>query len=112
MRNIKDVVNRPDWQEIRAALVGTWKHEPVVSIGKLRVFLGVIQDAEDEKLRIVHNYLTGSGFRIGMISHDEINRLLDEVRKARKRILSFPLDFCPKVSYNYNEDKNKEDVNV
>ena len=79
MRNIKDVVNREDWQTLRRTFIGTWKKTPTDNVLKLRTFLGVITSPTDEKLRIVHNYLTDSGFRIGMISHSQITELLNEV---------------------------------
>ena len=85
MKDIREVVNRSDWQSLRVTFVGTWKYTPVENVKKLREFLGPIENGDEEKLRIVHNYLTGSGFRIGVISHPDIDTLLKEVRDARSR---------------------------
>lgn len=86
MKDIREVVNREDWQSLRRSFVGTWKHQPIENVKKLREFLGTVyNNSNPDKLRIVHNYLTGSGFRIGIISHPEIDRLLNEVRDERKR---------------------------
>lgn len=85
MRDIREVVNREDWQSLRKTFIGTWKISPIENVEKLRVFLGDISCTEEDKLRIAHNYLTGSGFRIGIISHPKIAELLIEVREERKR---------------------------
>ena len=81
--NIKEVVNDPEWQTIRKSFVGTWKFHPEANCNVLRTYLGDFSDPL--KLRRVHNYLTGSGFRIGIISHPEIDKLLNEVRKSRSK---------------------------
>lgn len=84
MKNIKEVVNREDWQSLRKTFLGTWKKTPEENIKKLRVYIGDISYAESDILRIVHNYLTGSGFRMKVISHPEIDRLREEVKAERK----------------------------
>lgn len=101
MRPIKEVVNRRDWQTLRKSFLGTWKTHPIQNTNKLREFLGNMLTAEDDKLRIVHNYLTGSGFRLGIIHHSEIEKLLEEVRmeRFRRKIIALPLDFSPNVTY-------------
>jgi|GEM_PF-1956325 len=78
--NIQQIVSLPEWQSLRTQLIGQWKENPAASVGKLREFLGPVRDASDRKLRIIHNYLTGSGFRIGVISHPAITELLTAVR--------------------------------
>lgn len=80
--NIKEVVNLPEWQELRKSLVGTWKETPINNVLKLREFLGDMTCPR--RLRIIHNYLTGTAFRIGRIRHDAITDLLNEVRELRK----------------------------
>jgi len=80
--DIQEVVNDEEWQELRKSFVNTWKKTPEENIKKLRDYLGGMEDPL--KLRRVHNYLTGSGFRIGVISHPEITKLLEEVREKRK----------------------------
>lgn len=82
--NIKDVVNDAEWQAIRSAMVGTWKREAKKNCIILETYLSDFTDPL--KLRRVHNYLTGSGFRIGIISAPEIDNLLKKVRACRKQI--------------------------
>jgi len=33
MKDIREVVNREDWQSLRRNFVGTWKHQPVEKKG-------------------------------------------------------------------------------
>lgn len=77
-------MNDPQWQALRSSLVGTWKKTPVENVARLRAYL-----AEDPacplRLRRLHNYLTGSGFRLGIISHPAVDQLLAEVRRKRGR---------------------------
>lgn len=77
--NIKVVVAEPGWQEIRHKLVGTWKETPEKNIEMIEKWLGSGKDPI--RVRQVLNYLTSSGFRIGIISNPEIDRLRDKVRK-------------------------------
>ena len=83
--DIKEVVNLPEWQALRKSFLGTWKKTPEENVAKLRSFLGGVSEASDRKLHIVHNYLTGSGFRSGNITHPSIMKLRDQVREERKR---------------------------
>jgi hypothetical protein len=79
--DIRQVVADPEWQALRASFVGTWMKTPVENIEKLREYLGDFSDPL--KLRRVHNYLTGTAFRIRLISHPAIDHLLLHVREAR-----------------------------
>lgn len=78
--DIKDVVKDPKWQALRQSLVGTWILKPQANVNKLRIYLGEFCDPL--KVRRVLNYLTGSGFRGGAISHPSITKLLKEVREV------------------------------
>ena len=78
---IQEIVNDSEWQSLRKSFVGTWKKTPVENCKKLRAYLGNLSDPL--KVRRVHNYLTGSAFRIGIIQHEEINKLLTIVRNYR-----------------------------
>jgi|AntDeeMinimDraft_6_1070357.scaffolds.fasta_scaffold16844_3 hypothetical protein len=80
--DIREVVELEEWQELRESFLGTWKHTPAENVEKLRAFLDGFDDPR--RLRIVHNYLTGTAFRIGMISHPDIDELLEEVREIRR----------------------------
>ncbi len=82
---MRDLVKDPDWQKLRQSLVGTWKLTPEQNVKKIRKYLGPIRKTENRKLTIVMNYLTGSGFRIGRISHPSITKLRKEVSNEIKR---------------------------
>lgn len=82
--DIRKVVDLPEWQELRKSLVGTWTKTPQENVKKLRDFGGDLSDSR--RVRILLNYLTGSGFRIGIISSPEISKFRDEVREAWKKI--------------------------
>jgi len=83
--SMKELVNRKDWQDIRKSLLGKWKSEPDKCCSKLRSFLGNIRSTEDDKLRIIMNYLTSSAFRIGIISHPCTSKLRGEISAEIKR---------------------------
>jgi hypothetical protein len=84
-KDIREVVALPEWQDLRVSFLNTWKKDPEGNVKKLRQFLGPVADADDRKLRIVYNYLTGSGFRMYTITHPEITTLLEEVRAESSR---------------------------
>jgi hypothetical protein len=78
MLPIIEVVSDPEWQSIRRSFLGTWKKTPADNVARLRAYLG---DGSDPlKVRRLLNYLTGSAFRIGVISHPHIDSLLALVR--------------------------------
>jgi|SRR5690349_3688033 len=81
--DIREVVALPEWQALRKDLVGTWTKTPAGNAALLRSFLG--DGTDDRRVRILLNYLTGTGFRIGRIAHPEIDRLLAEVRAMAER---------------------------
>ena len=87
--NIKIVVDDKNWQNLRKTFVGTWKKEPVKNIKELRDYVGDMTCPY--KTRRVLNYLTGTAFRIGKISHLSIDKLLNEIR----------------IVYNLKTNKNK-----
>jgi len=86
--DITEIVDDPKWQALRASFVGTWKARALRNIAELRRYLGEVEYADNAeyelRLRRVHNYLTGSGFRIGVIAHPAIDRLLEHVRRERE----------------------------
>jgi hypothetical protein len=86
-QNIKIVVAEPEWQDIRAGFVGTWKdkEQAVKNVKRLRSYLGSMKNPL--KVRRALNYLTSSAFRIGIISSKEISELREEVRAAWKDLL-------------------------
>lgn len=82
---ISELVKDPEWQKLRSSLVGTWKVKPEENCKLLRNYLGSIQNCKYRKLKIVMNYLTGSGFRMGVIKHPCINQLRSEISTELKR---------------------------
>jgi len=81
--NIQEIVKLPRWQKLRQSLVGTWKHTPKDNVKRLRKFMGPKPWENERHLRIMLNYLTGSAFRIGIISHPTITKLLNDVKKEK-----------------------------
>ena len=82
---IRDLVKDEEWQKLRSSLVGTWKTNPERNCQLLRNYLGDIQTCSYEKLRIVMNYLTGSGFRMGIIKDPCISKLRFNISTEMKR---------------------------
>jgi hypothetical protein len=82
---MRELVKRDDWQKVRESLLKKWKTDPKGNCAKLRKFLGNIKTTEDDKLYIVMNYLTGTGFRTGRIKHECITKLRAEISVEMKR---------------------------
>ena len=82
---IRDLVKDEEWQKLRSSLVGTWKTNAENNCKLLRNYLGDIQTCSYEKLRIVMNYLTGSGFRMGIIKDPCISKLRSDISTEMKR---------------------------
>lgn len=80
-RDIRDIVKRKDWQDLRESFIGTWTTKSDENVLKLRKFIGPIQSAELDKLIIVYNYLTGTAFRMGKIKSANIDKLKEEIKK-------------------------------
>lgn len=85
MKPIKEIVKDPSWQKVRKSLLGKWKSEPEWSCRQLRKWIGPLSKATETELRIMMNYLTGTGFRTGLIKHPCIQKLRDEVSDRMKR---------------------------
>jgi len=79
-RSISQIVKDPEWQKIRASIVGKWNLEPKECCDKLKKFLGPIHSTTNDKLRIVMNYVTGSGFRMGKIQHPCIDNIKTQIK--------------------------------
>jgi len=84
-KGIKEIVQNKEWQRLRKNLIGTWMDNQEANVAILRKFLGTVGQASDDKLRIVLNYLTGSGFKSKTISHPAITLFLEEVRQEGER---------------------------
>jgi len=78
-KSMKELVKDTSWQKVRGSLVGKWKEKPTWCCSQLRDYLGSVGSASEDKLRIVRNYLTGTGFRTGRIKHTCISSLRKEI---------------------------------
>lgn len=87
---VRDIVKRSDWQEVRKSLLGQWKERPEWACAQLKGWLGPVSKASNEKIRIMMNYLTGTGFRTGRIKPPCVIKLRSQIsseikkRKAKK----------------------------
>ena len=83
------LVKSEEWQNVRKSLLGQWKQRPDWCCSQLRIYLGSVTGASKDKIKVVMNYLTGTGFRTGKIKHPCITKLRVQmsseikVRKAR-----------------------------
>lgn len=81
---IQEIVKDPEWQKTRKSLLKKWNKEPEWCCQQLRLYLGNINSTPEDKLRIVMNYLVGSGFRMGKIKHECINKLRGDISAELK----------------------------
>ena len=85
-QNPKNVlVQSAEWQKVRKSLLGKWKEQPEWCCSQLRKYLGSITSASKDKIKVVQNYLTGSGFRTGKIKHPCISNLRTQLSMERKK---------------------------
>ena len=85
MKPMMELVKNKEWQQVRKSLVGNWKDRPEWCCTQLRTYLGSVTSASDDKLRIVNNYLTGTGFRLGIIKPPCVIKLRAEISAERKK---------------------------
>lgn len=84
--NPRNVLVRSDsWQAVRKNLLGQWMTRPEWACGQLRSYLGPVGSASTDKLNVVMNYLTGTGFRTGRIKHSCIQTLRTQISMERKK---------------------------
>jgi len=84
--NPKNKLVRDDaWQTVRKSLLGQWKEHPEQCCSKLRTYLGSIATTDNDKIRVVMNYLVGSGFRTGRIKHPCISALRTQMSSEIKK---------------------------
>lgn len=87
-RPISEIVKDEEWQRVRKSLLGQWKKRPDWCVSQLRLYIGNIKTADEDKLRRVQNYLTGTSFRTGTISsrdNPSIPKLRAEISAEMKR---------------------------
>jgi hypothetical protein len=84
--NPKNVlVKSGQWQAVRRSLLGQWSTRPEWCCSKLRTYLGSISSTPNDKIKVVMNYLTGTGFRTGRIKHPCITKLRAQLSMERKK---------------------------
>lgn len=82
---IKELVKDPQWQKVRKSLLGNWKEKPKWCCQQLRNYLGSLSTTSYDKLRIVSNYLRGTGFRLGKIKPPCVIKLRGEITAEIKK---------------------------
>ena len=85
MTKMQELVKDSTWQKVRKNLLGKWSTQPDWCCSELRKYLGSIKTTKSNKLRIVMNYLVGTGFRTGKIKHSCISNLRKEISEELKR---------------------------
>ena len=79
------LVRSEDWQNVRKSLLGQWAKRPEWCCQQLRRYLGSVSNASKDKIKVVMNYLTGTGFRTGRIKHSCISALRAQMSSEIKR---------------------------
>lgn len=82
-RNV--LVQSSDWQKVRKSLLGQWKQRPDWCCAQLRKYLGSISGANNDKIKVVMNYLVGTGFRTGKIKPSCVIRLRTQLSMEIKK---------------------------
>jgi hypothetical protein len=83
LNDIQEIVKDPEWQKLRKSFLGRWRANPTVCLGELKAYLGNVTDRHDHRFIHVYNYVTGTGFRVGIISHPSITDFVLFLRKCR-----------------------------
>jgi len=78
-------VKGKEWQKVRESLLGQWKKRPTWCCAQLVKYMGSVRKAPINKLHIVMNYLTGTGFRTGKIKHKCISNIRKSISEELKR---------------------------
>jgi hypothetical protein len=79
------LVRSQEWQAVRKSLLGQWKKRPEWCCSQLKKYLGSISSTSNDKIKVVMNYLTGTGFRTGTIKHPCISKLRTQLSSEIKR---------------------------
>jgi hypothetical protein len=85
LKTTKEIVKSPKWQKVRASLVGQWNLQPEWCCDQLRNYVSPMNKASVTELRIIMNYLTSSGFRMGKIKNPCIQTLRTEASMEMKK---------------------------
>ena len=84
--NIQEVVDDPEWQELRIWLKGKWANRGKECTERLRNYFEK-DKTNPWRIRRLLNYVTCSGFRTGAIKENSINSLREEVRNVWANML-------------------------
>jgi hypothetical protein len=106
--DIKEIVDRKDWQELRENFLGTWKRYPEDNVRSLREWLGPICCTQADQLVIVLNYLTGSAFRLSIIYHKDINDLKEDIVREIKSRKEFYFGVALRKSINERRKESQK----
>ena len=85
------LVGTAPWENVRKSLLGQWKDRPEWCCTQLKKYLGNVSTTSNDRIKVVMNYLTGTGFRTGRIKHTCISKLRTQMsseirkRKAQKQ---------------------------
>ena len=79
------LVKSAQWQAVRKSLLGQWAKRPDWCCAQLRKYLGPLNKTHSDKIRVVMNYLTGTGFRTGRIKHPCISNLRTQMSSEIKK---------------------------
>jgi len=83
--NPKNKLVRSDqWQAVRKSFLGQWKQRPDWCCSQLRRYIGSLSSTSNDKIKVVMNYLTGTGFRTGNIKHPCITKLRTQMSSEIK----------------------------
>lgn len=108
IQKIKELVKNPEWQKLRKSFEGTWTKNYQSNCFKLRDYLGDMKD--EKKLRIVMNYLTGTGFRTGKIKHKCISKLRLDISKHLKKVKTEGFNLDNYLNYIQEDGSINEDA--
>lgn len=79
------LVKSSSWQDVRKSMLGQWKEKPEWCCSQLRNYLGSLSTTSKDKLKVVQNYLVGSGFRMKKITNPCITKLRIQISMERKK---------------------------
>ena len=79
--NIQEVVDDPEWQELRVWLKGKWANRGKECVERLRNYFEK-DKTNPWRVRRLLNYVTCSGFRTGAIKETSVDPLREEIRRT------------------------------
>jgi len=74
--------NDKDWEKVRGELTGQWNLNPDECCEKIKIFLGVMSDVTDDRLKLIKKYM--NNVKINHNCINDIKSLLNKEIKHRK----------------------------